>query len=402
MNLFKLGGNKLKRKLRAKSDNRAPPANAVSLQDEPRNSQHSLRSFEERRFPLDSKFETTLESCVEQLQNDFVSGARGLADNALCSFSTLFGIAATSAEDGKQLFNMMTKAAKRLCYARPAMSSAITSCLLRALQRIQEACAVSSEEKIPTNLATVAQTIITTIQTERSNTSMRVGTQFTEWFKDFYIAKPGRGLSKIRILTLSNSSSIRTAILALLEHVPAVEIGLIILESRPRFEGATMAVQILESVKSTPHRERLKIHMAPDCAVATLAREIDMVLLGADRIAHDGAVSNKIGSSAAAICARSWNKKVQVVVVSDSDKIAAGGEKLHPEEKHDPREITKTWNEAGVPDLEGEVRVFGEWFEWVDPGFVDVYVTEAGVMRTEDIKRVAGEMEDLEKTILGV
>ncbi|KAF2464398.1 uncharacterized protein BDR25DRAFT_381179 [Lindgomyces ingoldianus] len=196
------------------------------------------------------------------------------------------------------------------------MGSTTTRCLLRALQRIQETCAVSSEEKTR----------------ERSNASIWLGTQFTDWFKGFYITKHGRGLSNIRILSLSNSSSICTAILALLEHVPTVTIEITILESDPVSKARLW--QSKSSIQSAPHPhvERLEIIMARDCAVATVAWEIDLVLLGADRIEHDGAVSNKISFLAVAICARTLNKNAQVVVVSNSDKIAAGDDKLHPAE----------------------------------------------------------------------
>jgi methylthioribose-1-phosphate isomerase len=86
-----------------------------------------------------------------------------------------------------------------------------------------------------------------------------------------------------------------------------------------------MASQILSST-SAEARARLNVRILPDCAVATAAREAQLLLLGADRISASGNVSNKIGSLAAAVCIKTLNPKAQVVVVSDADKIGVTGQ----------------------------------------------------------------------------
>jgi len=203
--------------------------------------------------------------------------------------------------------------------------------------------------------------------------------------------------------------------MTLVTDVP-LHIRLLVLESRPRCEGADLASALLSSLPQ-PALSRLTLCIMPDCAVATAARSADVILLGADRILANGDVSNKIGSLTAVLCAKAsgkGTKGVRVVVASDEDKIitegkgnteAEGDKEVHPEEElmgawgENARRVigdkVKTQNDAA------KVEVFGEWFEWVDGGLVDAYVTENGVLDAEGVRRVAGEAEELERRIFG-
>lgn len=101
-----------------------------------------------------------------------------------------------------------------------------------------------------------------------------------------------------------------------------------------------MAAQIYASATN---KQRLSIRMIPDCAVGTVIRDIDVVLLGADPISSDGDVSNKIGSLVAALCAKHQNQDVLVVAVSDIDKIAAPGMEEKTIEMHPAHELSSAW-----------------------------------------------------------
>jgi translation initiation factor 2B subunit (eIF-2B alpha/beta/delta family) len=177
-----------------------------------------------------------------------------------------------------------------------------------------------------------------------------------------------------------------------------VPFHLTIMESRPRCEGADMAAQIYASA---PNRHRLSIRMIPDCAVGTVSRDIDIVLLGADRISSTGDVSNKIGSLAAVLCAKHWNQDTTVVAISDIDKIAPPGLDVKTIETHPAHELSSAWAADTRNQLVGQsdIEVFGEWFEWVPANLVDVYVTELGILSTEDVATVAKEVGDLNEYI---
>lgn len=208
------------------------------------------------------------------------------------------------------------------------------------------------------------------------------------------------------MLTLSNSSTIRGCIRAALCTLPHVTLNIDILESRPRFEGADMAAQILSSTPAAS-KQRIRIRILPDCAVASAAKTAHVVLLGADRISASGDVSNKIGSLPAALCVRHMNPKAQVVVISDVDKIAAQGAGEEDVETHAVSEMAEAWRDESRRGLEecvrqGSVRVFGEWFEWVPADLVDMYVTENGILDREGVEKVAKKVGELKTKVFGI
>lgn len=229
----------------------------------------------------------------------------------------------------------------------------------------------------------------------------------------------------LNILTLSNSSTIRSALHTLLTTTP-YPLTLTILESRPRFEGADMAAQLLASLekdKNYAALSRLSISIDPDCTAAHHARSTHLLLLGADRISSsDGSVSNKIGSLPAALCVRHVNPRARVVVLTDTDKIVRPGAEEGPEEVHPASEVQAAWSEATKEKLFGyermpgggssissssggdarkEIGSYGGWFEWVLPELLDVYVTEAGVLDCKGVMRMGGRIQELEERIFG-
>lgn len=374
-----------------------------------------------------SNYEAALQEAVHQLQNDFQSGARQLADASLSHLARITEIGASVATTWGKFWAIMVHAAKQLGRARPSMSAAITSCLLRTLERIARRWNDEQEKghRNTADLVNIARNLLNEIRRERRQISMRLDENLTSWLKTYYndvssmliasspvlpVTYPQRPLSQrppsqqpparttVRILALSNSSTIRSAILHALATLTGFDFQLTILESRPRCEGADMAAQMLSAASD---KSRLSIRIVPDCAVGTASRNIDIVLLGADRISAAGDVSNKSGSLAAALCAKQQNKEVAVVVVSDIDKIAAPQLEAHIPETHPSRELSSAWAPDARNRLEehDNVEVFGEWFEWVPANFIDSYVTELGVLELDDVERVAREIQELDEYI---
>jgi translation initiation factor 2B subunit (eIF-2B alpha/beta/delta family) len=374
-----------------------------------------------------SNYEAALESAIHHLQNDFQSGARELANASLSHLARITEIGASVATTWGKFWAIMVHAAKQLGQARPSMSAAITSCLLRTLERIARRWNDEQEkgQRNTSDLVNIARTLLNEIRKERRQISTRLDESFTSWLRNHYgdvssmliasspvlsvtypqrptsqrpISQRLRARTTIRILTLSNSSTIRTAILHAVASLTEFDFRVTILESRPRCEGADMAAQILAAASD---QTRLSIRIVPDCAVGTVSQNIDIVLLGADRISSTGEVSNKSGSLAAALCAKQQNKDVAVVVVSDIDKIAAPGLEQDNTEHHPSRELSAAWAPDTRNKLEehNKVDVYGDWFEWVPAKFIDAYVTEMGVLGLDDVERGAKEIQELDEYI---
>jgi methylthioribose-1-phosphate isomerase len=195
------------------------------------------------------------------------------------------------------------------------------------------------------------------------------------------IAEHGASLvpSGSRILTICNTGSlataghgtalgiVRTAYAAgKVDHVYSCE-------TRPRQQGLRLtAWELLQ--------DGIPFHSIADSAAASLMAKgwIDLVVVGADRIAANGDTANKIGTLSLAVLADHFDVPFYVAApTSTLDPDLADGSNI-PIEERDPSEIT---------EIEG-VRVAPEGCPVWNPGFdvtpgalVTAIVTEQGVFR---------------------
>jgi methylthioribose-1-phosphate isomerase len=141
-------------------------------------------------------------------------------------------------------------------------------------------------------------------------------------------------------------------------------------ETRPLLQGARLTAWELA-------QEKVPYRVQPDgAAAAAMARGmVDCVLVGADRIAANGDVANKIGTYGLAIAAR--HHEIPFVVVAPSstvDSKLADGAGIAIEER-DARELT---GYAGVPITPPDARVFNPAFDVTPFELVTAVVTEHG------------------------
>lgn len=231
---------------------------------------------------------------------------------------------------------------------------------------------------------------------------------------------------KITILILSASSTIRDSILdafAALDHLQTLELR--ILESRPLFEGVSIASSLLSQFKhqcqcqcQSPTK-KLDIKIYTDASAALAAKDADVLLIGADRISSSKGVSNKTGSLPAVLSARYARPSIEVAVLSDLEKVEGlneAGVESTPEE-NDPVEVVESWHKQGVKGvdaLEGgngsnagpagntaSVEVKNIYFEWVPLDLVDTFVCEQGVLKGSDIKDKARQIGETVEEIFG-
>jgi len=141
-------------------------------------------------------------------------------------------------------------------------------------------------------------------------------------------------------------------------------------ETRPLLQGARLTAWELAEA-GVPYR------IQPDgAAAAAMSRGlVDCVLVGADRIAANGDVANKIGTYGLAIAARHHGVPFVVVAPSSTvDRKLADGTGITIEER-DGRELTEY---AGVPITPPDAGVFNPAFDVTPYGLVTAVVTEHG------------------------
>ncbi|EGC47035.1 translation initiation factor eIF-2B subunit family protein [Histoplasma capsulatum var. duboisii H88] len=217
----------------------------------------------------------------------------------------------------------------------------------------------------------------------------------------------------VKILTLSSSATVVNALATVLETESkesgnrGLNIQLKVMESRPLCEGVDFAKELVHRAGDVGATDRLHIEIASDSSVAILARDVDAVLLGADRISDNGNVSNKTGSLPAVLCAKMLSDKVSVVVVSDLDKISTpGAMETYREEENDVRELECLWDQhPGRTVKPASWRTIVEarnvYFEWVPAKYIDRYICETGILDLNGIREQSEKAQRVERQLFG-
>jgi ribose 1,5-bisphosphate isomerase len=151
-------------------------------------------------------------------------------------------------------------------------------------------------------------------------------------------------------------------------------------ETRPRQQGHITAKELREM--------GVPVTLVVDNAAHRYLDECDHVLVGADSIAADGSVINKIGTAGLAVSAR--ERGVPIVV-------AAGTVKIHPDTLTGAAvEIEYRDESEVIPDEEraelGEIKVLNPAFDVTPPRHVDAIVTERGQFPPESIVTLMREL----------
>lgn len=143
-------------------------------------------------------------------------------------------------------------------------------------------------------------------------------------------------------------------------------------ETRPVLQGARLTAWELQA-------EGIPVTLIPDGAAGHLMTrgEVDLVIVGADRVAANGDVANKIGTYAVAVLARRHGLPFYVACpLSTLDPALADGSAI-PIEERDPAEVTGygplRWAPQGV-------AVRNPAFDVTPAELVSALITEAGVV----------------------
>ncbi len=139
-------------------------------------------------------------------------------------------------------------------------------------------------------------------------------------------------------------------------------------ETRPKLQGLITAKALADA--------GLDVILIPDSSVRYFMKKVTKVIVGADTVAANGAVINKIGTSLVALVAK--EARVRTYVAAETYKFSPRtviGE-LVPIEVRDPTEIVSSeWlrNNPGV-------EVYNPVFDVTPPEYIDAIITEKGII----------------------
>ncbi len=144
-------------------------------------------------------------------------------------------------------------------------------------------------------------------------------------------------------------------------------------ETRPFLQGARLTAWELQ-------RDGIDVTVVPDVAAASLlaSGEVDLVVVGADRVAANGDVANKIGTLGVALAARHGGVPFYVAAPwSTVDLETPSGDSI-PIEERPAEEVTHVFGHRLVPE---GIPVRNPAFDITPGEFVAALITDRGVLR---------------------
>ena len=182
----------------------------------------------------------------------------------------------------------------------------------------------------------------------------------------------------VRVLTHCNAGAlatggIGTALAAI--YVAASQgkrVGVLATETRPLLQGSRLTAWELT-------RAGIPVTVITDGAAAVRMRagEVDLCIVGADRVVANGDVANKVGTYALAVLARHHDIPFYVAMPSSTiDPSLAAGADITIEER-DPREVSTL---GGQPVTAGLAMVGNPAFDVTPAALVTAFITDRGIV----------------------
>jgi len=144
-------------------------------------------------------------------------------------------------------------------------------------------------------------------------------------------------------------------------------------ETRPVLQGARLTAWELT-------QEKIPFTLITDNMAGFLMcrKRVDLVIVGADRIARNGDVVNKIGTYSLSVLARENKVPFYVAApISTIDMSLKSGEEI-PIEERDPKEVTHILGKQIAP---AGAKVFNPAFDLTPHRYVEAIITEKGIIR---------------------
>ncbi|MDH3366155.1 MAG: S-methyl-5-thioribose-1-phosphate isomerase [Thermoplasmata archaeon] len=162
-------------------------------------------------------------------------------------------------------------------------------------------------------------------------------------------------------------------------HRSGKKIFVFVDETRPRFQGAKLTAWEMAN-EDIDHAV-----IADNAAGYYLRREVDLVIVGADRVAMNGDFANKIGTYEKAVLAKENGVPFYVAApVSTFDPTLRSGDGIVIEQRS-PDEVLIV---NGVRIAPAESDALNPAFDVTPAKYVSGYITEKGVLATDELAKM--------------
>jgi len=323
-----------------------------------------VRLIDQRKLPHEAVYVTceTPEDTAEAIRAMVVRGAPAIGVTA--AFGVALAASSASTLDPKVLDRRIAAARELLAAARPTAVNLSWALARMADAAARSRAAGSGNGELAAALEREAQAIH-----DEDLASCRA------------IGRHGATLvpERATVLTHCNAGGLATSGYGTALGVirGAIELGksvrVLADETRPFLQGARLTAWELMA-------DGIETVLITDGAAGSLMRrgEVDLVVVGADRIARNGDVANKIGTYTVAVLAKENGVPFYVAApISTVDLACPDGDRI-PIEERDPREVTELFGTRIAPD---GVGVWNPAFDVTPARYVEAIVTERGIAK---------------------
>lgn len=330
-------------------------------------SEGQLVILDQQKLPHEIEY-VTLETLEDVFDAIFTLKVRGApAIGIAAAYGLALSAVRHETEDLETFFHLLQKDAEYLGSSRPTAVN-----LVWALQRL--ASVVRNAGSVDAAKQLLAEEAVR-IHEEDEASCRQIGAYGLELLE-----------GKKRVMTICNAGSIATAKYgtALAPFHLGAEIGrefeVYACETRPVFQGSRLTVWELQQsgVDVTLITDSMAAHTIE-------AKEVEAIIVGADRIAANGDTANKIGTLNLAILANAYNIPFYVAAPSSTFDVSIGSGAEIPIEERKPEEITHF---AGEPVAPLGTKVFNPAFDVAPARLITAIITEKGIIKPEYEKNI--------------
>ncbi|MFQ6103031.1 MAG: S-methyl-5-thioribose-1-phosphate isomerase [Candidatus Glassbacteria bacterium] len=330
---------------------------------------NAVRIIDQTKLPerLEYRDLKTAEQMFEAIRSLRVRGAPAIGIAG--AMGVWLGVSGKEYSDEEELFEELEETASLLSSARPTAYN-----LFWAIERVKVK-AYEHRGNGPTSILGAIRAETEVILEDEREMSRLIGKNALPYIKDQAVVLTHCNTG---ILATGGKGTALAGIYAAKEAGRKVKI--FSCETRPLLQGARLTTWELM-------QEGLDVTLITDNMAAHVmqSKGVDLVILGADRIARNGDAANKIGTYQHALCARAHRIPFYVAApISTIDLSTARGEDIKIEER-DHLEVVEIKGQRIAP---AGVEVYNPAFDVTPAELITAIITDRGVIERPNEKKV--------------
>jgi methylthioribose-1-phosphate isomerase len=327
-------------------------------------SNHGVRILDQTLLPEREGYLElhTVHEVAEAIRSLRVRGA------PLIGIAAAMGVVQAAGQEGQQGLDPIYEACEALGATRPTAVN--LQWALGRMRRRAESAVQRGEELRPALIAEAS-----TIWSEDRLMCDRIG-EFGAT-----LLQPGSTVCTVCNAGALATGGIGTALAPVyVQHRAGGRPHVVVPETRPLLQGSRLTAWEL-------NRTGVPVTLIADAMIASRLRlgDVRAVFVGADRIAANGDIANKIGTYGLALAARAHAIPFYVAAPTSTIDLASSGGAMIPIEERAPEEVTEWRGQRSAPL---GVGVWNPAFDVTPAELVTAIVTDRGIVAPKDVARV--------------